>query len=579
MAEQEFAAKGSMMIKRLLRHVLVLSLTVALLTSPLSRPTPVDAQEPQPASIVYEVKSNNQKLEMTVQTSRILRLEQKIPQAQVNNPEILELTPLSPNEVQISARSAGVTQVNLWDENRQLYTINVVVYEDVQALAMLLKNNFPGAQLKVIPVASSVMISGYVDNAKDVKKIHEIAEEFFPKVIDNMTVAGVQQVALHVKVMEVSRTKLRTLGFDWAQLSGANRVVSSVSGLIAAGAAGAVGFTGDETFAFGVISGNDSFFGVLEAMRQDNLAKILAEPTLIAESGELAHFASGGEFPILVPESLGTVSIEYKSFGTEVDFVPIVLGDGRIHLEVRPRVSEIDPTRSVNVGTINIPGLRVREVKTAVELRAGQTLVLAGLVQSRVESENRGIPWISEVPYFGAAFRRVHEEINEIELLIMVTPELIDPLDPQDVPQCGPGLNTTSPSDWDLYLRGHLEVPKCRPAPNMPNGPMQPTPAGGPLPGGMPAGSKIIDVEERVVPAPPEPGAAASPPRSARPVATRPRSAVPDPTSQPPVVVRAAIPQNPHVPPRPHVSQTATRSGRQIPQPGLIGPVGYDVVN
>ena len=536
------------MIKRILRHVLVLSPTVALLVSPCSRLASVGAQEPRPASIVYEVKSTNQKLEMTVNTSRILRLQQKIPQAQVNNPEILELTALSPNEVQISAKSAGVTQVNLWDENKQLYTIDVVVYADVQALAMLLRNQFPGTRLRVIPVASGVLISGYVDKAKDVKLIHEIAEEYFPKVIDNMTVAGVQQVALHVRVMEVSRTKLRTLGFDWAQFSGANGIVSSVSGLIAGAAGGAVLTSGDETFAFGVVSGGDSLFGVLEAMRQDNLAKILAEPTLIAQSGETAHFASGGEFPILVPESLGTVSIEFKSFGTEVDFVPIVLGDGRIHLEVKPRVSEIDPSRSVNVGTINIPGLRVREVKTAVELRAGQTLALAGLVQTRVETENRGLPWISEVPYLGVPFRRVQEQVNEIELLIMVTPELIDPLDPHEVPQCGPGLNTTSPSDWQLYLQGHLEVPKCCPAPNQPNGPMEPTPAGGPQ---IPPGSKIISIEENAIPNPPPPGNAGV----------------------------AAIPQNRRIPPRPQVSQAAAASGRQISQPGLIGPVGYDVVN
>ena len=571
------------MITRILRHVLVLSLTVALLVSPCRQLASVGAQELRPASIVYEVKSTTQRLEMTVNTSRILKLQQKIPQAQVNNPEILELTALSPNEVQLSAKSAGVTQVNLWDENQQLYTIDVVVYADVQALVMLLRDQFPATRLRVIPVASGVLISGYVDKAKDVKLIHEIAEEYFPKVIDNMTVAGVQQVALHVRVMEVSRTKLRTLGFDWSQFSGTNGFVSSISGLITAAAAGTVGTSGGETFAFGVVSGNDSFFGVLEALRQDNLAKILAEPTLIAQSGEVAHFASCGEFPILVPESLGTVSIEYKSFGTEVDFVPIVLGDGRIHLEVKPRVSEIDPSRSVNVGTINIPGLRVREVKTAVELRAGQTLALAGLVQSRMETENRGLPWVSELPYFGVPFRRVQEQVNEIELLVMVTPELIDPLDPHEVPQCGPGMSTTSPSDWQLFMQGHPEVPKCCPAPNQPNGPKGSTSVGNPQ---LPPGSKIISIQENPIPNPAGPGhAGAAMPRSVRPVAVkqpptgRQATVRPPRTGQPPTVVRAAIPQNRRIPPRPQVSQADAASGRQISHPGLIGPVGYDVVN
>ena len=574
------------MITKILRHVLVLSLTVALLVSPYSQLASVGAQELRPASIVYEIKSTKQKLEMTVNTSRILKLPQKIPQAQVNNPEILELTALSPNEVQLSAKSAGVTQVNLWDENQQLYTVDVVVYADVQALAMLLNSQFPGTRLRVIPVASGVLISGYVDKAKDVRLIHEIAEQYFPVVIDNMTVAGVQQVALHVRVMEVSRTKLRTLGFDWAQFSGANSVISGAAGLILGMADGALVSSGAETFAFGVVDGNNSFFGVLEAMRKDNLAKVLAEPTLIAQSGELAHFASGGEFPIIVPQSLGTTSIEYKSFGTEVDFVPIVLGDGRIHLEVRPRVSEIDPARSVVANGFTVPGLRVREVKTAVELRAGQTLVLAGLVQTRIETENRGLPWISEIPYLGVPFRRVHEEVNEIELLIMVTPELIDPLDPHEVPQCGPGMHTTSPSDWQLYLQGHLEVPNCCPAPNRPSGPMEPTPAGGPQ---LPPGSKIISIQENSIPTPPPPAnAGAAMPRSVRPGSIVQRA--PNPTgrretvrsprpSQPQPVVKSAIPQNRPVPPKPQISQAAAPSGRQISRPGLIGPVGYDVVN
>ncbi|NQU25252.1 MAG: pilus assembly protein N-terminal domain-containing protein [Candidatus Nealsonbacteria bacterium] len=561
------------MIKKALRYVLVLSLSVALLVSPYSRPASVGAQELGQSSIVYEVRSTKQKLQMTVNTSRILKLPQKIPQAQVNNPEILDLTAISPNEVQISAKDAGVTQVNLWDENQQLYTIDVVVYADVQALDILLKSEFPGARLRVIPVATGVMISGYVDNAKDVKLIHQIAEEYFPKVIDNMTVAGVQQVALHVRVMEVSRTKLRNLGFDWTQVSGANSVASGVAGLISAGT-GTLATSGAETFAFGVVDGGNSFFGVLEAMRQDNLVKILAEPTLIAQSGETAHFASGGEFPIVVPQSLGTTSIEYKSFGTEVDFVPIVLGDGRIHLEVKPRVSEIDTT----TGDGGAPGLRVREVKTAVELRAGQTLALAGLVQSRVESQNRGMPWISEVPYLGVPFRRVHERVNEIELLIMVTPELVDPLDPHEVPQCGPGMQTTSPSDWQLYLQGHLEVPNCCPTPDQPNGSMEPTPAGDQQ---LPPGSKIISVEENPI----RPGSArATTPRSVRPSAVGWHTGpTPTPGQMTPgqslPVVRTAIPQYRNVPPRPQVSQAAAASGQRISQPGLIGPVGYDVVN
>ncbi len=191
------------------------------------------------------------------------------------------------------------------------------------------------------------------------------------------------------------------------------------------------------------------------------MIKVLAEPTLVTVSGRPAAFNSGGEFPIIVPQSLGTVSVEYRQFGTRVDFVPLVLGNGNLRLEVRPQISEIDPSRSVTINNVTVPGLRTRWVDTAVEMKSGQTLALAGLIQSRVEAENRGIPWLADLPYFGVPFRRVTEQMNEVELLIMVTPEFVEAADPQELPPCGPGDSTDSPSDCELFFRGYLEVPRC----------------------------------------------------------------------------------------------------------------------
>jgi len=419
--------------------------------------------DPNSGSIVYRVRGASQRLEMTVNSSRILTTERKIPQAQVNNPDVVELTPLSPTEIQISALSPGVTQVNLWDEQNNLTTLDVIVFGDASELQYVLRTQFPNATLKVVPVATGVLISGYVDRPEHVDLVKRIAEEYYPKVIDNITVGGVHQVLLHVKVMEVSRTKLRRLGFDWAKITGGNVVASTISGLITAASGGSVTTSGDDTFSFGVVDGSSAFFGVLEALRQDNLAKVLAEPTLVTVSGRPAFFNVGGEIPVLVPQSLGSVSIEYKKYGTQLDFVPIVLGNGHIRLEVRPRVSEIDPSRTVTIGSVSVPGLRTREVETGVEMKAGQTLAIAGLVQLRTESENRGLPWISDVPYLGAAFRRVDNETNEIELLIMVTPELVEAVGPDEIPPCVPGLNSTDPTDVDLYLKGFPEVPTCCP--------------------------------------------------------------------------------------------------------------------
>jgi pilus assembly protein CpaC len=415
-------------------------------------------------SIVHRVESASERIEITVASSRILKLGAKIPRAQVGNPDILRLTPLSETEIQIFAQATGVTTVNLWDDKDNVYSIDVMVYPDARLLARVLKDQFPNSSLTVRPLSTSVIIAGYVDRADYVSRIMKIAEDYYPKVINNIKVGGVQQVLLDVKIMEVSRTKLRRLGVDWSYVNGDNFIVSSVSQLIDAAAAStgtAAGATG--TMQFGLVNGNSSFFGVIDALRQNQLVKILAEPKLVAISGRPAYFRSGGELPILVPQSLGTVSVEYKQYGTQVDFVPIVLGENRIRLEVRPRVSELDEARGVSFNGNTIPGFRVREVDTAVEMDAGQTLALAGLVQTKIDTVNRGVPYLSDIPFFGVPFRRVEDTNNEVELLIMVRPQLIDALNPDQVPQTGPGLNSGALCDRELYCDGYMEVPNCGP--------------------------------------------------------------------------------------------------------------------
>ncbi len=411
---------------------------------------------PSAGPIVHVVRAG-EKLEITVNTSRILTLQRKIPQAMVSNPDLLTLTPLSPTQIQISAKKPGVTQVNLWDEKQQIYTIDVIITGDARELTAILSTEFPNAAIKVRPVANGVLVSGYVDRPEDVDGIKQIAEEYYPKVINHLTVAGVQQVLLHVKVYEVSRTKLRQLGFDWSEVFSGGFVASNASGILDGLGTSIVG---PSTFAFRAVGGGSSFFGVLDALRQDDLAKILSEPTLVTQSGRPAYFNVGGEIPYSVSQGLGAVSIEWKNYGTRLDFVPFVLGNGKIRLEVRPQVSEIDNTRSDVAG---VPALKVRESDTGVELEAGQTLAIAGLVQTRIEAQRRGLPWVSEVPYIGTLFRRVKEEANEVETLILVSPEIVEALDPHEVPPCPPGTSTVSPNDWQLYFQGKLEVPNGGP--------------------------------------------------------------------------------------------------------------------
>ena len=163
--------------------------------------------------------------------------------------------------------------------------------------------------------------------------------------------------------------------------------------------------------------------------------------------------------PIQVASGLGTNSIQFKEYGTRVDFVPIVLGNGNIRLEIRPLVSELDYSVAVN-GT---PGLKTRWVDTSVEMKAGQTLALAGLIHEKIETESQGLPYLADIPWAGAAFRREQDRRNEVELLIVVTPELVGALDPNEEPCAKPGTGSGLLNDTELYWRGYTEVPNCGP--------------------------------------------------------------------------------------------------------------------
>jgi pilus assembly protein CpaC len=421
-------------------------------------------QTHQNPSVLRRISDLSEKLELITNTSRILTLDKPIPRVQVNNPELLAVTPLSATQIQVSAKKAGVTQVNLWDEDGNIHTVDVLIYGDARELEVALQTQFPHSSIRVYRYSESLVLSGFVDNPTHVSHIKLLAEDYAPKVIMNINVGGVQQILLKVKVMEISRTRLRELKVDWA-FAGENGgfVLNSVSEILTRDAPNIL-TNNDDTFAFGIVDNGDTFLGFLKALQENGVGKILAEPNIVAVSGRPAQFNVGGEFPIVIPQSLGTSSIEYKPFGTQIDFLPIVLGNGNVRLEVRPRVSDLDFSVPVDLNGIILPALDVRQVDTAVEMKAGQTFAIAGLIQEKSKSRNRGLPYLASVPIFGVPFRGTENEVEEIELLILVTPEFVDPLDAHLVACGGPGYGTTNPTNEQLYCAGHVEVPAhCNP--------------------------------------------------------------------------------------------------------------------
>lgn len=393
----------------------------------------------------YELTQPVQRLEMIVKTSRVVRLSGRIPKFQVQNEEIVSAIPVSENQIQLYAKTPGTTQMNVWNSEDQQYTIDIVVSPDTRHVETLLNEQLPFATLQITPIGEGAIISGNVTSSEDVERAVAISEQFYTTVINNIKVVGVQQILLHTKLMEVSRTKLRELGVDWAFDNGSFQLASMPGQLT--------------TNIAEVQIASTDFTALIKAMRRDNLIKLLAEPTVVATHGRPARFTVGGELPIVVPSGLGTFQIEYKEYGTSVDFLPLVVGPGRIKLEIRPEVSEPDEARGVTVNGISMPAFTTRYVDTSVEMQSGQTFAIAGLLQSRTENQIDRIPVLGEMPYVGTLFRKVRHKQNEIELLITVTPEFVEAMDPFEVPCGGPGLNSGTPSDKELYLKGYMEVP------------------------------------------------------------------------------------------------------------------------
>ncbi len=435
--------------------------------------SPVSATGNEP---VVRVLKKQTHLELVERSGKFLELQSKITRVGGFDDTVVQVKAVTPNRIYVWAAQQGVTTINITDEHDQTFSVEIFVKGDVRYLQALIDTNFPDASVDVLKINdSSVVLRGWVTQPEQINYIVEIAEQFYPQVLNQMRVGGEQQVKLKVKVMEVQRSKIRKMGFNFLFLDHHGYLSSTPGQLTKLGevvlpfrpGSPSVLFDADTladaAISFGIIGDHNVFNAFFDALKEEGLLKILAEPTVVTTNGRPATLLSGGEFPILVPQSLGTVSIEWREFGTRLEAVPVILGNGRLRLELQPEVSERDFSNSVNVQGLTVPGLTTRRVNTQVEMKFGQTLVIGGLIANRRTAETYKVPILGELPWIGAAFRRVRYDDVETELIVMVTPELVAPLDPDQVPPLGPGQNTEAPTDRELFIDGLLEVPNFSP--------------------------------------------------------------------------------------------------------------------
>lgn len=401
-----------------------------------------------------------------VSRSELVEVPVEMGEVIVADPTIADVYVHGKNKVSIIGKSLGQTTVRIFDpESKLIRTIDVVVGYDLPAIRKALKEFLPYEAVGVEMVNTNIALTGQVSSIsaadKALKIVNEYVEPSFsataeasdsdgfdPKVINLMTVTAGQQVMLRVRVGEMRRTAIKNLGMNLQAIkTGSDTVFSIATG------GGINSFVNGSTLPFGTYSiptdGADSARGIvggtylnnsgngvsglLEALERDGLFKILAEPNLVAMSGEKAQFLAGGEFPIPVQADDGQISIKFKPFGVSVNFLPTVLTESRIRVQVEPEVSEISSEGAIVIGGIEIPAISTRRAKTTVELSPGESFMIAGLILDKMQSSVEQLPGVGELPVLSALFRSTAYQREESELVLAITPYLVDPMLSGDV--------------------------------------------------------------------------------------------------------------------------------------------------
>ena len=355
----------------------------------------------------------------------------------VGNPEIADVQPLTDRSFYLLGNKLGTTRVALFDESRNLVgSMDVEVTLDARQLRNSIRKNVPKSNIKVSTANGRILLSGTAKDSVSAKRAQQIAAQYSQgqEVINSVSITSSQQVQLQVRFIEANRDASRKLGVKIGRMFKSNAPknwgVTSNSGIN----------IGEILGRF--ISNGMSVDVLIDAMEKRGIVRTLAEPNLVARSGENASFLAGGEIPVPVAAADGVVSIQFKEFGVGLKFTPTVLDDGMISMVIEPEVSQVDPTLTYDVGNIRIPGFSVRRAKTSVDLRTGQSFVIAGLLQTKNSITNNKLPGLGNLPILGALFSSKQFLKRETDLIIVVTPHLVKPI--------VPGNRIASPLDKTL---------------------------------------------------------------------------------------------------------------------------------
>jgi pilus assembly protein CpaC len=404
---------------------------------------PVSAQtQPQQGTATSE----GQVLHILVGKSVVVNVQTPITRVLSSNPNAIETLATSPTEVVVEGKTAGNSSLILWDQTGRSQMLDVIVDLDVAGLRTAIQHSYPDQQVEVEADGSRIVMSGTVTDPHIVEELMKMAALYSAQVVNSMRVAAPheRQVLLEVKFAEVDRTKLQQFGINLFSTGAANTIgtistqqFGPIQGPAIAGTIGqtAVGTTTSltlpDTLNLFLFRPDINLGATIKALQQKSVLEILAEPNLLALNGQKASFLAGGEFPFPVVQggtNIGAISIQFRPFGVRLDFTGFVASDSVIRLHVVPEVSTLDFTNALTISGFTVPALSTRKAETEIELKDGQSFGIAGLLDNRVQAQLNKIPGIGDIPVLGQLFRSRSVNRSNAELMVLVTPHVLDPV-------------------------------------------------------------------------------------------------------------------------------------------------------
>jgi pilus assembly protein CpaC len=448
----------SISIKRRARLGTALAV-LALSLGPVAVATPAAAQS--------RAARPSETLTLSQNTGTLVRLSSPMSDVFVANEQIADVQVRSSTQLYVFGKASGETTVYATGANgKVVYAANVRVGTNAGSVGEMLRLAMPEANIQATPMNNLVLLTGTVAQPNDVEEAQRLVQAYVgdgTQVVSRLRSATPLQVMLKVKIAEVSRSLVKQIGVNLLTRDstggfqfGIGQGNAGTFGSAASGDTAAIpksfniGTTGTTLGLAGKLLGLD-ILSTLDLSENDGLVTTLAEPTLTALSGETASFLAGGEFPIPVSQSLGSVTIEYKQYGVGLAFTPIVLGDGRISMRVRPEVSELSNEGSIRHNGFDVPALTTRRAETTVELGSGQSFMIAGLLRNANTNNIEKAPFLGDLPILGALFRSTKYRRAETELVIVVTPYLVRPVSNQ---LALPTDGFRAPASGDMVLEG-----------------------------------------------------------------------------------------------------------------------------